>query len=327
MTVRLLDPNSDADLAAGLELWRAIGAHDLPDDPPPGLTEVTWWMQDTPRQRVEAWVVPAADGLAGLVRLVLPDAENAHMSWAELQVRPSARRRGIGRELYAHALDRLAADGRRTLNVSAPDTAAARAFADAVGLALTQHKSRYVYRFDRVDAAARDAIAASAAAPSGDYSLVRWVGPCPDEHLDAFVRVEAGMLDSPIIDAVDYVPTAPDPAQLRDQAVRDAKLGITEYVLCARADATGEFAGTTRVYVLGGGRAEQDDTTVLPAYRGHRLGLRMKAEMLRWLAAAEPGLVQVETWNDLTNEPMIRVNEALGCTFAEDWPTWTRTVP
>ena len=64
MTVRLLDPDSDADLAAWLELWRAIGAHDLPDDPPAGLTEVTWWVQDTPRQRVEAWVVPDADGPA-----------------------------------------------------------------------------------------------------------------------------------------------------------------------------------------------------------------------------------------------------------------------
>jgi RimJ/RimL family protein N-acetyltransferase len=134
------------------------------------------------------------------------------------------------------------------------------------------------------------------------------------------------MTDSPITDAVDFNLTTPVPAEIRDAAERTAGLGIREYVICARADSTGEFAGMTRVYVFGGGRAEQDDTTVLASHRGHRLGLRMKAEMIRWLAAAEPDLAQIETWNDATNAPMIRVNVALGCAAAEVWPTWTTGV-
>lgn len=326
MTVRMLDPGSESDLDAWHALWQAVGAHDLPADVPLGRTELTWWLRDSATHRVETLVVPAAGGFAGAVRMALPGGENAHMSWSELFVRPDMRRRGVGRELFRHAVDRLRVDGRRTVNFSAPDSVAAQAFATALGAAETQRKVRYVYRFEQADGATREAIAVTAGAASAGYSLFRWIGPCPDEHLEAFARVEAGMTDSPIIDAVDFHPTTPVPAEIRDTAERTAALGIREYVICARADSTGEFAGMTRVYVFGGGRAEQDDTTVLASHRGHRLGLRMKAEMIRWLAAAEPDLAQIETWNDATNVPMIRVNIALGCTAAEVWPTWTASV-
>ena len=326
MTVRLLDPSSDADLAAWHVLWQAIGAHDLPADLPLGRTELTWWLLDSSTHRVETLVVPIAGGFAGAVRMALPGGENAHMSWSELFVRPDLRRRGVGRELFGQTMDRLRAVGRRTVNFSAPDSVAAQAFATALGAAETQRKVRYVYRFTQVDTAIRDAIAVTAGAGSPGFSLLRWVGPCPDEHLDAFAGVEAGMADSPVTDAVDYNQTTPAAAEIRDTAERTAALGIREYVICARADESGEFAGMTRVYVFGGGRAEQDDTTVLAAHRGHRLGLRMKAEMIRWLAGAEPDLAQIETWNDATNAPMIRVNVELGCAAAEVWPTWTASV-
>jgi GNAT superfamily N-acetyltransferase len=122
--------------------------------------------------------VPDAGGFAGAVLMALPGGENAHMSWSELFVRPDARRRGVGRELYRHAMNRLGADSRRTVNFSAPDSAAAQAFAAALRATETQRKVRYVYRFERVDGASRDAIAMTAGAASPGYSLLRWVGPC-----------------------------------------------------------------------------------------------------------------------------------------------------
>jgi hypothetical protein len=36
--------------------------------------------------------------------------------------------------------------------------------------------------------------------------------------------------------------------------------------------------------------AAQEDTSVLTEHRGHRLGLAMKADLLAWLAEAEPQL-------------------------------------
>ena len=47
------------------------------------------------------------------------------------------------------------------------------------------------------------------------------------------------------------------------------------------------------------------------AHRGHRLGLLLKAEMLRWLAEAEPQVTSIDTWNAESNDHMIAVNERL----------------
>ena len=48
------------------------------------------------------------------------------------------------------------------------------------------------------------------------------------------------------------------------------------------------------------------------AHRGHRLGLLLKADMLRWLAETEPALEAVDTFNAESNDHMVAVNERLG---------------
>ena len=58
--------------------------------------------------------------------------------------------------------------------------------------------------------------------------------------------------------------------------------------------------------------AHQHDTSVLREHRGHRLGLLLKAEMMRWLAEQEPQIAAIDTWNAETNDHMIAVNERLG---------------
>lgn len=58
--------------------------------------------------------------------------------------------------------------------------------------------------------------------------------------------------------------------------------------------------------------AEQHDTSVVAAHRGHRLGLLLKLEMLRGLAEAEPQLREIDTWNAESNDHMIGVDELLG---------------
>ena len=56
---------------------------------------------------------------------------------------------------------------------------------------------------------------------------------------------------------------------------------------------------------------DQHDTSVLRDHRGHRLGLLLKTEMLRWLSDAEPALARIDTWNDEGNAHMFAVNERL----------------
>jgi RimJ/RimL family protein N-acetyltransferase len=61
---------------------------------------------------------------------------------------------------------------------------------------------------------------------------------------------------------------------------------------------------------------EQHDTTVVPAHRGRRLGLRLKADMACWLGEVEPGLGVIRTDNAESNGPMIAVNARLGYQIA-----------
>ncbi len=58
--------------------------------------------------------------------------------------------------------------------------------------------------------------------------------------------------------------------------------------------------------------ADQLDTSVVGAHRGHRLGLLLKADMLRWLAETEPALEAIDTFNAESNDHMVAVNERLG---------------
>ena len=79
------------------------------------------------------------------------------------------------------------------------------------------------------------------------------------------------------------------------------------------------------------GYAHQCDTAVSRDHRGHRLGLLLKIEAMRWLAEAEPQVEVIETWNNVDNTFMIAVNEALGyrlstvqTTYQLDRPARTR---
>jgi len=58
--------------------------------------------------------------------------------------------------------------------------------------------------------------------------------------------------------------------------------------------------------------AGQGDTAVARNHRGHRLGLLLKIEMMRWLAEVQPQLEMIDTFNHADNRYMIDVNEAIG---------------
>jgi hypothetical protein len=82
----------------------------------------------------------------------------------------------------------------------------------------------------------------------------------------------------------------------------------------ARHRDTGELAGHT--VVVGDGErpqhAEQHDTSVVAAHRGHRLGLLLKTDLNLWLRDVQPQIADISTWNAESNDFMISVNEAIG---------------
>jgi hypothetical protein len=65
----------------------------------------------------------------------------------------------------------------------------------------------------------------------------------------------------------------------------------------------------------------------VPPHRGYGVGRALKARMLFELRAAEPGLVDVQTWNAMENEPMLKVNAELGFKPDRQWREYEADVP
>lgn len=148
---------------------------------------------------------------------------------------------------------------------------------------------------------------------AADYTLERWTLPTPDDRLDALAVMASSINDAPTGD-LDYEDEVFTGARMR--AYEDARVGRGErlYRVVACHRPTGELAAQTVVAVPGEDPTwgDQHDTSVVRAHRGHRLGLLLKTEMLRWLADAEPQLRTIDTWNAESNDHMIAVNEVLG---------------
>ena len=131
--------------------------------------------------------------------------------------------------------------------------------------------------------------------------------------LSELVEVTAAINDAPMGELT-YEDEKFDLQRLRDLETAARGRGDRVYRVIARHRATGEVGGHTVVitHPLQPDVAGQGDTAVARHHRGHRLGLLLKIDMMRWLAQVEPQLKIIETWNNVDNKFMINVNEALG---------------
>jgi hypothetical protein len=149
-----------------------------------------------------------------------------------------------------------------------------------------------------------------AEAAAQGYELVRRVGPTPGTDLPEMVVLREAINDAP--DALEYESYPVERIAAYEQAL--VRRRQTQYTVVARHRVTGEPAGLTMVCVdeFDPSVAHQEDTSVVRAHRGHRLGLLLKLDMIEWLRRERPEVTALETWNDATNHHMIAVNERLG---------------
>ena len=123
----------------------------------------------------------------------------------------------------------------------------------------------------------------------------------------------AAINDAPI-DDLDIEDEVFPPERVRAYEDAQEARGLLIHRVFARHRETGELAGHTVVVVdserpqLG----EQEDTSVVRAHRGHRLGLLLKADMNLWLREVQPQLETIDTWNAESNSHMIALNELVG---------------
>jgi RimJ/RimL family protein N-acetyltransferase len=250
----------------------------------------------------------------GMLDVDPPKRDNLQVVWGGILVHPEHRRRGHGSAMMQEVLRRTRELGRSIIWMgTAEDDLGVRGFLESFGFTYASHDARRRQVLADVDPAEIDRLHALATEAASEYEVVRQLAPTSDAVLAELVAVTAAINDAPTGDLV-VEDEKFDLQRLRDFETANAGQDNTLYRVFARHRGTGEVGGHTVVGVnpLRPHFAGQGDTAVRREHRGHRLGLLLKIEMMRWLAEAEPQLEMIETWNNADNTFMIAVNESIG---------------
>jgi GNAT superfamily N-acetyltransferase len=320
-----LDPGtaSDADLADVHATLAAAAAVDRPLDPPPLLADLADRVRDVRTDRRKVYLTARTGaGTVGYAVIWMSLVDNPRMGLVDIQVRPDHRRRGIGTALLRGVAAEMTAAGRPVLFAETDAGGPGDGFATAHGLRLVEKDRMSLLRLADVDWAAVEA--AAAATPPG-YRLVSSIGRSPDELLESYTRALDAMNDAPhgTADLEAFV-FSPDWVRNAETALR--KLGELRLIFAVAAD--GEVAGFTEVLVgRQPQRARQHDTAVVPAHRGHGLGLWIKSAMLLALRDQRPDVTEIETGNSTANRYMLAINTRLGFRPWRELNSWQGDAP
>jgi GNAT superfamily N-acetyltransferase len=263
------------------------------------------------------WLAREGDKLLGHAASFFPRRDNTDTAEVAGVVAVAERRHGVGRALFEAVAEHAAAQGRSKLY--------AGAFEGSEGVpALTRlgFQPLHTYAINRLDVHGTSRqrwqrLYDDSAVAAADYELVRLVGRTPDERVDDVVALFEAINDAPQTDPDRELDRwTADRVRAYDEAM--AARRQTVYRVMARHRESGEWAGHTVLCIdefdpiVG----HQEDTSVVRAHRGHRLGVLLKADMLRWIADERPEMAATETWNSAENHHMLAVNELLGTTLA-----------
>jgi GNAT superfamily N-acetyltransferase len=319
ITLDAVAPDDERALRDWFAVLTAAQAHDVPTDPPPCWVEHRARLVATdPGCTETAWLARSGAGEAvGVAVLALPTLDNPDVALAELVVVPRHRRRGVGRRLLHRLGDAARAAGRARLIIEAreplDEPGPAPAFLTAAGGRKALADQRRRLTLPPTDPARLDALGAQARAAAAGYDLVGWTGDTPPEWLGDLAVLKARMSTDVPLDDLNYGPEHYDADRLMAiDAARRAR-GVRRTVTAARAP-DGRLVAYTDIFQTTSVAwyANQGDTIVEPAHRGHRLGMLVKLANLDRVRRQSPALKVIDTYNADSNPWMVSINEAMG---------------
>ena len=303
------------EIAAWLELYNAVGAHDLPNDPPWINERLREYLVETmPEERRLCWIAEDADGrllgFAGL--LVLSD-----LGVLELYVRPSARGTGVGRALLSTVADRASAEHFSSLGVEVAGGTPAAGFYGRYGFSHVYTEMRSILTLSTVE---WSRITDMAAGLVSGYVVQVHEGLLPEALLPAYAEAKQVRRADPTGD-MELRPSSYDTDRLQASMECLNVRGLRPYIVVAIHERTGVVAGLTELVVPAQHptRADQYDTIIVPAHNSYGLARAIKARMLLELRERQPQLCEVQTWHATDREQLQQVNKELGFLADREW--------
>jgi len=262
--------------------------------------------------RRELLVARDAGRVLGIAELGMFLTENRHLANLDIAVAPGVRRRGVGRALHDEALRRAREAGRTTclsavFQRDAETPGAGTAFALALGYTLVEQDDHVV-----LDLPVPEDLLDSCLAVDDRYVVLGWQGRAPDDLVEAYAALHTEMSQNLLAEDVDREAFVYTVDEIREMEDRAAAVGGRLAAAARRVD-DGTLVGYSIADLeTGSPDVAQLDTMVLPAHRGHGLGLAMKASILRVVQRDHSDRRAVHSWNATTNAPIQRLNQALG---------------
>jgi mycothiol synthase len=253
------------------------------------------------------WVARADGRIVATSSADFPENENGQLAYTMVRVLPHLRRQGIGTALLQATLPAIRA-GRRSTVIGMPKTGGA---GDEWALGLGFAKVREDVEQNLIVADA-DPARWDLPAPRG-FRTERWIGAAPEELVAGYARARTAITDAPAGESsLKFPEWTVQKVRTHEAELRDRGWEVRTVV--AVDESTGTIAGVTAIGLQPNqdGVGMQMDTAVVADYRGHGLGLFIKAEMMRWLLADWPQLKLVTTNTAASNVYMRQVNQQLG---------------
>jgi mycothiol synthase len=249
----------------------------------------------------------------GTVKPGAPGYEsNRHLMGANVEVRRDQRRHGIGRSWLPLVVELMERHGCTVLGMNA-DEECGHAFLKWLGAEARLSDAESRLQLAEVDWAMVDRWIAEGVARSPQTRLEIYDGPIPEAMRGEYAADLSSLLNTIPFEQLDHGEIVVTPAQMAEWYSRMAAVQeIPHTVVTHEPDRSlSAMTGVTWSAHMPG-VVQQQFTGVRPDARGRGLGKWIKAVMLRHVRGLYPDAQWVSTYNATSNEPMLKINHALG---------------